>query len=77
MSSKQEKPGRPEYCKMLDLSTPELKAAAREALPALFVGGIMGNEQAARAAGEIMGDMFADVLRPSVEALARLRRNHD
>ena len=63
--------------RILDLSTPENKANAREALPALLVGGILGNERAAQAAGEIIGDVFADALRPSVEALHRLHARKD
>ncbi|AYN56809.1 hypothetical protein PP340_gp22 [Arthrobacter phage Adaia] len=62
---------------LLDLSTPERKAAAREALPALMVGGILGNAHASMAAGEIIGDILADALKPSFEALERLRANHD
>ena len=59
--------------KILDLSTPERKADAREALPALMVGGLLGNDKASRAAGEIIGDILADALKPSFEALERLR----
>jgi len=58
--------------RILDLSTPEKKADAREALPALLIGGMLGNERASRAAGEIIGDVFADALKPSIEALQRL-----
>lgn len=58
---------------LLDLSTPERKAAAREALPALMFGGILGNDQAARAAAQIISDAFTDALKPSFEALERLR----
>lgn len=59
--------------KILDISTPERKADAREALPALMVGGLYGNAHASRAAGEIIGDILADALKPSFEALERLR----
>lgn len=58
---------------LLDLSTPERKADAREALPALLVGGLLGNDKASMAAGEIIGDILADALKPSFEALERLR----
>jgi len=63
--------------RILDLSTPENKANAREALPALVVGGMLGNEQASRAAGEIIADAFADVIKPSIEALQRLQARKD
>ena len=63
--------------RILDLSTPENKANAREALPALLVAGMLGNQQAAQAAGEIVGDVFAEALAPSIEALHRLQARKD
>lgn len=63
--------------RILDLSTPERKANAREALPALLIGGMLGNERATQAAGEIIGDAFAEALAPSMEALHRLQPRID
>jgi len=60
--------------RILDLSTLENKTNAREALPALIVGGVLGNEQASRAAIEIIADVYVDALKPSFEALQRLAK---
>ena len=56
----------------LDLSTPEAKTAAAQALPALFWGAALGNSQASAMAGQIIGQAFSDALQPSFDALARL-----
>lgn len=70
--------GKPKV-QVLDLSTPERKSDAREALPALVIAGMLGNGKASIAAGEVIGDVLSEALRPSFQALHRLNRsrNHD
>lgn len=58
--------------RILDLSTTENKADAKEALPALFIAGITGNQNAVQAAGEVVGMIFAEALQPSFDALQRM-----
>lgn len=60
--------------RVLDLSTLQNKAVAREALPALLIAGMLGNQRASLAAGEVIGDVFAEALQPSIAALHRLTR---
>ena len=61
----------------LDLSTPEAKTAAAQALPALLCGAAFGNSRASAMAGQIIGQAFSDELQPSFDALARLAAWHD
>lgn len=64
----------------LDLSTAQAKANAQRALPALMFGSAVGDPAASAMAGQIIGQAFADALRPSFDALARLRvqtTNHE
>lgn len=58
----------------LDLDDPAVKKTANEALPALFLLGAMGNPQASKLAGQVIGRAIEDAMRPSFEALARLRQ---
>lgn len=57
----------------LDLSTPEAKRDAAQALPVLMMGAALGSVEASGMAGQIIGQAFADALAPSFAALARLR----
>lgn len=58
--------------RILDLSTAESKTDAKEALPALFLAGIAGNQSAAQAAGEVLGMILTETLQPSFDALQRM-----
>lgn len=44
-----------------------------EALPVLLLGSMMGNDQSSKLAGRIIGTTLADAMKPSFDALNRLR----
>lgn len=54
---------------IIDLSTPENRKLAADALPALLVGGMLGNHKAAETGVEIITGILAEALKPSVEAM--------
>lgn len=56
----------------LDLTTQENRKLASDALPALVVVGMLGNDKASEVAIEIIGGILAEALRPSLEAMNRL-----
>lgn len=56
----------------LDLTTPENRKLASDALPALVVGGMLGNAKAAEAGTEIIFGLLAEAMKPSIEAMNRL-----
>lgn len=56
----------------LDLSTPQARADATQALPGLMLASAMGSATATAFAGQIIGLTLAEALQPSIEAMHRL-----
>lgn len=56
----------------LDLTTPENRKLASDALPALVVGGMLGNNKAAEAGIEIIAGLLVEALKPSIEAVNQI-----